>query len=134
LETGGMESSLCLCALAAALVTHVQRRAALTGLAVGVLVLIRPEGILLTAVLALLLVRRPSALRTMATVAVLVVAPWVLYAQVRFGHVLPSTLNAKVAQGKSAVAGGQVFVQGLETVPRSVAPWWTLLVVILAVV
>jgi hypothetical protein len=32
------------------------------------------------------------------------------------------------------LTGGQLFVQGLEGVPRSVAPWWTLLVAVLAIV
>src|SRR5207244_4250881 len=66
LQTRGMESALFLCALAAALVAHVHRRAALTGVALGVLVLVRPEGILLAIVLAAMLVRRPPALRAMA--------------------------------------------------------------------
>jgi hypothetical protein len=134
LQTRGMESALFLCALAAALVAHVQRRAALTGVAVGVLVLIRPEGILLALVLAATLVRRRSALRAMAVAAAVVVAPWVVYAQLRFGHVLPTTLSAKVAQGESRLAGGQLFVRALTTVPRNAAPWWTLLVVIAAVI
>jgi hypothetical protein len=134
LQTRGMESALFLCALAAALVAHVQGRAALMGVAVGVLALIRPEGLLLGVVLAAMLARRPSALRAMLAAAVVVVTPWAVYAQLRFGHVLPTTLHAKVAQGQSSLTGGQTFIQGLASVPRGAAPWWTLLVVIAALI
>src|SRR5205085_11466982 len=103
LQTRGMETSLFLCALAGALAAHVGGRPVLAGLAVGVLTLVRPEGILLAVVLAATLVRRPAAIRAMVTTAAAVVIPWVLYAQLALGHVLPSTLSAKVAQGASGL-------------------------------
>ena len=98
----GLETHLLLaCAVAAFWFDHLDRELAL-GLALGALILTRPDGAVLAA---LLLARRTSSTGSMAWRSIammgLLVLPWLLFSWSYFGTVLPNTLAAKMAQGRS---------------------------------
>ena len=105
----GMESSLYLFLVAGALYTAIDRRPPLvTGLLLGLLVLARPDGLVLGAVLMIVffVLDRDHRLakRGWATLVSGAAAPIVLfgvYTLATFGNPFPSTLAAKTAQMKS---------------------------------
>ena len=56
--------------------------------------------------------------------------PWFVYSEHRFGHIIPNTLFAKIAQTKSGFLGnGSAFLNGFSAMPATFhfSPWWILL-------
>jgi hypothetical protein len=102
LATSGMETMLYLGLAMAAIYWYHAGRLLLPGAALGLLVLTRPDGILLCAVVLghrLITARRfPLALGGLALILAL---PWYLFATARFGAPWPNTLGAKLAQSAS---------------------------------
>ena len=96
---GGMETSVFILLLVATAYFYVTGRTRLAALAAGLLVLTRPDGLLLVAPLALdLLVRRLRARQLPAAEAalfVIVVLPWAAFATLYFGSPIPHSILAK---------------------------------------
>jgi len=107
----GMESSLFLCLLAAALYSAVARHPAwVVGLLLGLLVLARPDGVVVGAILVIVFfvidpTRRLNSRSWLELVISggFVVAAWAAFAFWNLGALLPSTLEAKRAQAASGV-------------------------------
>src|SRR3954462_3429491 len=115
----GMELPLGLLFIAAAVYAAERGLPVITGLALAALGLCRGDGVLLAGPLlaALWLRHRRPPWRTVAA-AVVGLAPWLVYAQIRFGRVLPDTLGARVDQGRSGFWGPQpLYLKGLLHVP-----------------
>ncbi|MFZ2015428.1 MAG: hypothetical protein WAV00_16535 [Nocardioides sp.] len=98
----GMESALLLGATSIALWAMMADRSWVTGVALGVAILARPDAIVLTAFsLAILTSRRRMLPWRELSALVAVVLPWLVYSQLAFHSLLPSTLAAKQAQRDS---------------------------------
>ncbi|MEZ5963811.1 MAG: hypothetical protein R3F56_08190 [Planctomycetota bacterium] len=94
--------------------------------ALGLTALTRPEGLLLGVVLGTAAAWRHGRARGatfvlfrllwLVATSLLVMLPWLVYAHHRFGSVLPHTLAAKIAQGRSGWwgAGDGLFVRGMK--------------------
>ena len=106
-ESRGMESTLFVLLVAAVLFAAcVTDRPVATGVLMGLLVLVRPDGAVL--VLGVLgyrwwTTRRPPV--SMGVAAALTLVPWLVYSSIALGTPLPGTLAAKMAQGRSAAFG-----------------------------
>ncbi len=122
--TRGMESSLYLLLAASALLAFSTDHYRVSGFLLGALILTRPDGALLALILGVCFMvakrRLPIAL---ATGAAAVVIPWLVYSQIRFGAIFPSTVLAKVEQGRSGVLGVSFF-RGLLAIPSASAIDW----------
>ncbi len=84
----------------------------------GLLVLARPDG----AVAALLVLafewRRRDARSVLRGALIIgaVIAPWALFSLIKFGQIFPSTLSAKIWQGRSGLWGhGDIYLEGLRS-------------------
>jgi len=118
--TRGMETTLFLAVVALCLYLWTIRATWSLGVALAMLVLIRPDGIVLAVgiVGARWVVDRRPPIRTLAT-GTLIGVLWSAYALATVGTLLPDTLTAKVAQGRSGFWGtGQIFVHGLFHTPQ----------------
>ncbi len=98
----GMETSLFVLLVLAALAATAERRLALAGLAAGLACLTRPEGLVLLPVLLVagLLRWRPPARRDALLGALLLgitLGAWVLFATLYFGSVVPQSIVAKAS-------------------------------------
>ena len=111
LSTFGMETMLYLALAAAALYWYHTRRLLLSAAALGLLIVTRPDGILLALVLLLhsLIARRRFPLAPAALAAALAL-PWFVFSTRYFGSPWPNTFAARMAQG---AAGYNIeFFQG----------------------
>jgi arabinofuranosyltransferase len=134
LRIRGMESALFLLLCAAVVVAGLHgRRQVVTGVLGGLLVLVRPEGIvLLAAVLVRNRLRERSSPWPAAAVAAAVVAPWAVVSMIEFGSPVAGTLAAKAAQGRSGFFGPPfVFARAIGTM---VVQPWALATLVLAAV
>lgn len=124
LRIRGMESALFLLLCAAVVLVGVQlRRRSATGVLGGLLVLVRPEGIVLFAfVLARNWLRDRSSPWRSVGVACAVLTPWFVFSTIQFGSPVAGTLAAKAAQGRSGFFGPPfVFARAIGTM--AVQPW-----------
>ncbi len=91
----GMETVLFLAVGLAALLFYRKQRWVWLGAALGLLALVRPEGLALAVVIGLLEVWRrksiPRGLLLAAALAVVICAPWFIYLYLRTGHLLPTS-------------------------------------------
>jgi len=109
-SVSGMETSLYVALIMAALWASTHRREWVTGLMVGLVALCRPEGGLLgAAVCGTLLRRSPRSAGRVALVAAAVVLPWVVFASVYFGNPLPASIRAKWAAATDPLASLRVI-------------------------
>ncbi len=105
----GMESALLVLAIAAVLLFARFRRPYALGLAIGLLVLTRPDAVVIVIGLALIDLRTPRPEASplvqhpwkVLSTALAVIAPWIVYAQVELGRIIPTTFAAKRAQFES---------------------------------
>ncbi len=120
----GMESSLYLCLLACAAYSAAARWPTwATGLLLGLLVLARPDGLIVGSLLVLVFfvldpVRRASLrdLAALITGAAVPLVGWAIFAVTEFGSVLPSTLEAKRAQADSGWWPGFLSKTGVDSI------------------
>lgn len=113
-STRGMESGLFLGLTSATLLSVAAGRLFLAGALAGATTLVRGEGILLCVILGVYAIAtlRRVPWRLIAG-GVSVIGPWVVYSAIALGSVLPDTLAAKVAQGRSGYWGeGYIFLGG----------------------
>jgi 4-amino-4-deoxy-L-arabinose transferase-like glycosyltransferase len=129
----GMETPLYLCMFAGAVACYLAGRGEAAALFLALLVLTRPDGILLAALLfsGILWSERRLPWRT-AALFVTVAAPWYLFATWYYGSPFPNSLAAKMGQAATPGFGGSVssFLSGLaETGQRllSASPAYALL-------
>ncbi len=96
----------------------------------GIMVLIRPDGMLLVGLKCLmeLIKHRKIPLRGLIIVCA-ILSPWIIYSALKFGQLFPDTLSNKVWQGRSGFWGqGHIYLKFfLKTL---VAAWWYYLPVI----
>lgn len=110
--TGGMETPLVLLGMAAGLYALAAERPWLAGLACGLLVLARPDGVVWSTILAgafALRHRRAGNARRLVgagLLALLIVLPWLLFAWSTFGSPLPHSVVAKRVIAADLPAGG----------------------------
>ena len=99
----------------------------------GLLVLVRPEGIILFGLIVIVLLYRSRKVPWKAGLAAaLVLMPWVIYSTIAFGSPIAGTLAAKTAQGKSGYFGPSfVFMRYLRTMVNTP---WTVIMILLAIV
>jgi arabinofuranosyltransferase len=121
----GMETFLTLALLMAALKLYLNNRLHWSALVMGLAVLSRPDAVLFAAVLFADYVIRTRRLPVVAgLIFVLPVIPWLIFAQLYFGSVLPSTLFAKTVQtGMGFWGHGLLFLQGIQSM---ISPLWFL--------
>ena len=116
----GMETTLFLAVTSLCLYLWTIRATWSLGIALAMLVLIRPDGIILAlAIIGARWVtdRRPP-IRTLVTGVVIGVL-WSAYALTSVGTLIPDTLAAKVAQGRSGLWGsGPIFAEGVFRTPQ----------------
>lgn len=93
----GMETAMSMAAVYGTLLAALgRRRYALAGLGGGAAFLLRPDGLLVVLVtLALALVRDRQRSRRLLVTTVIVVLPWLIYAAVSYGAVLPNSIPVK---------------------------------------
>jgi hypothetical protein len=97
-SVSGMETSLALLALSGALLAALEGRMALCGCALGVLLLLRPDGLLAGGViLGLETLRARRVPWAAAGIAALIAAPWVVGATLYYGTPIPHSIPAKLA-------------------------------------
>jgi hypothetical protein len=98
----GMESALLLGATAVALWGATTQRPLITGVSLGLAILARPDSVVLAAcVLVVLTLQHRSLPLRESTALTCVVLPWLVYTQLVFHSLVPSTLAAKLAQRDS---------------------------------
>lgn len=115
LSTRGMESFMFLFFAALCLFLFLDRRELLTGLGLGVLTLVRGDGLLLAVVLGVAWIAMHRKLPwRMAAGTVGTLIPWSLFSLAKFDSLLPGTLSAKIAQGRSGFWGTEwIFFRGV---------------------
>jgi hypothetical protein len=127
----GMESALYLACVALSLLAALNCRPVLTGVAFGVLVLVRPDGVIFAAAIAACIFIADPARRLVArewarlvAAGAAVVVPWLVYASITFDSPIPNTLGAKMAQRDSGFWGDRaVFLRGAwDLWKRAVGP------------
>ncbi len=118
----GMETVLFLAVGLTALLLYRQARWVWLGVALGLLALVRPEGLALAVVIGLLEVWRarrvPVGLLRAAARAALVCAPWFIYLYARTGHWLPTSGLGKQLTTTLALSFAMQRVEGLAEVGR----------------
>jgi hypothetical protein len=111
----GMETIMYCFFFIASIYFFVASRYNLSALNVALLILTRPDGIILAAILFLLYIwetKRFPLIPSVILTAVLL--PWLIFSFFYFGHILPHTLGAKVSQGSSGVFGDKfIFFKGM---------------------
>jgi len=115
--TRGMETALFIGVFALCLYLWVSGATYGLGASLAALVLIRPDGIVLVVLIiaAKWMIDRQPPRRTLIVGAV-IAAIWAVYALVAVGSILPDTLAAKIAQGRSGFFG-RPFWKGVWWVP-----------------
>ena len=95
----GMETMLFLAIGVIGLRLHQQRRWALLGIALGLLILTRPEGTALAVAIGIMELRRERKIKpeilVVATLTVAISAPWFFYLLMRTGELLPTSVVGK---------------------------------------
>lgn len=105
-SVSGMETSLALLFLTAAFVADREDRVGLLGACLGLLALVRPDGLVAwVVILGVRAIRERRLPWRAALVAALVVLPWVLFAWVYFGTPVPNSLFAKAAAYNAHIQG-----------------------------
>jgi hypothetical protein len=129
-STGGMESSLYVFTIVLTLTLFFDRHTVWAALVAGLVVLVRPDGLILAAVvlgaIGLAWLRGQSAWpgREIAAFAI-VVLPWLITATVFYGSPIPQTVRAKDALGQIAppfTALGPLLIQLRALLPFSLPP------------
>jgi hypothetical protein len=112
----GMEIFLAMSLALGSLVLYAKNRLKMAALLCSLAVLARPDMLLLAAVMFAYDVvhhRRVLSIR-LAGVFLLPIAAWLLFSAFYFGHLIPSTVAAKLAQTEAGLWGeGPVFLKGL---------------------
>lgn len=94
----GMETSFALLLLSLALLGDLEDRPMLCGAGLGLLILVRPDGLIAAVVLlGLRWLRTKSTPWRIALIAGFIVLPWVLFATAYYGSPIPHSIPAKVA-------------------------------------
>jgi hypothetical protein len=111
----GMELPLAFLLVITAIWLASTGRLVLTGLAVGLAVIARPDTVIFAALLLLLILfeHGRSVWRTLVTAAA-VLGAWTVFAAAVIGSVLPDTLTAKVDQRKSGYWGHHLYLHLLR--------------------
>jgi arabinofuranosyltransferase len=112
----GMETFLTMMLALMCLYLYVSGRLIAASLACSLAVLGRPDALLLAGVLVIYDIIRHRRLPSISMILVflLPIAAWVTFSLIYFGHAIPSTLSAKLAQIEAGFWGdGPVFFQGL---------------------
>jgi hypothetical protein len=112
----GMETFLTMMLALMCLYFYVNGRLIAASLACSLAVLARPDTLLLAIVLVIYDVIRNRRLPSISMILafLLPIAVWVTFSLIYFGHAIPSTLSAKLAQIEAGFWGdGPVFFQGL---------------------
>ena len=128
----GMETFLTMMLALMGLYFYVKGRLIAAALACSFAVLARPDTLLLAGVLVIydLIRNRRLPSISMIIVFLLSIAAWVTFSLLYFGHAIPSTLSAKLAQIEAGFWGdGPVFFQGLSYYLFSGGDKMTLIVV-----
>jgi hypothetical protein len=117
--TRGVESAVFLAAVAIALYLWVAKHDVALGIALALVVLARPDGVILVPLVigAKWIVDRRAPIRTMVAGAAVAVA-WTVFALLVVKHVFADTLAAKIAQGKSGLWFGLDYFGGLKDIPK----------------
>jgi hypothetical protein len=128
--TRGMESSLYLFLVVITLLLFITDHKWSCGIALGLLILTRPDGALLAiAISVFAFVRFRKVLVAQALSASAVVLPWLVYSRLTFGQIYPSTLATKIAQGHSGLISPP-FVAGLVRIPGADGRYWSVLLIL----
>ncbi len=94
----GMETSLYVFLILLVVLAYVSGRVKLTGLLCALLVLTRPDGVILPTVILLhALTRRREGLLGALVVFVVALAPWAIFATIYFGSPIPQSMTAKAS-------------------------------------
>ncbi len=122
----GMETSLAVFLVLMTTWNLLKRDTALAAFTAGLLTLVRPEGALYAAVVFVkaweMGRERGTAGRTLSYAVLffgIVVVPWLVYAAVTFGSVVPNTLGAKTFEASSLVDSWHAVVLSAETLAAS---------------
>ena len=117
--TRGVESGVFLAAVAVALYLWVAQHDVGLGVALAIVVLARPDGVILVPLVlaAKWIIDRRVPIRTMIAGAAIAVA-WSVFALLVVKHVFADTLAAKIAQGKSGLWFGLDYFGGLKDIPK----------------
>ncbi|UCE40497.1 MAG: hypothetical protein JSV17_13725 [Candidatus Aminicenantes bacterium] len=111
-QSFGMETPLFL-ALAVASTISFDRDSKFTGLLLGLLILARPDGVLLAGILIAVRLYKKRKLPWMEIAGLLLVlVPWLFFSTIYFHSVVPHTLQAKIAQGASGLWSGPISFFG----------------------
>jgi hypothetical protein len=115
MSTWGIETQLFFGLLLLFVAAEMHGRERLSWLALGLLVLTRPDGLVLVALkAAVVLVRRREVPWMGLWIVAAVLLPWALFSLAAFGEVSPGTLSSKVEQAESGFWGeGNVYWAGL---------------------
>lgn len=147
--TQGMETTCYMALILGALVAHLEGREKTAAALAALCVLMRLDGLAVPAALALSygLERRRPSFPALAIFGCLC-APWFLFSEMYFGHVLPQSMVAKLAHAKYAgrwwmlrylfveekllfvpfgLIGGLAVLLGVDRARRSVVPVWLIL-------
>ena len=135
----GLEGYLFALLLLACLLCFVEGRPLLLGVALGLLTLTRPDGLLLAVLLVALLPVGAAGRLKAGAACLLTAAPWVLFSWVHLGSAVPDTLIIKL---KATAWGATTFADGLDLyrtrypaatvaslwpvalAPFALLPWW----------
>ena len=109
-SVSGLETSLYVMLLLAALSLLDGDRPVRLGLALAALVLCRLDGVIMTAICAFTIRRRPTAWRTYL-VAAAAISPWILFSLWYFHSIVPASVQAKAHIRSSLGTAGRVFGQ-----------------------
>lgn len=124
MSTLSSETPLYLALILGTILAYERKQYPLTGLLSGLVILTRPDGLLVPAILAahyLLLVRKPIPWKAVAVFLAIILA-WVGFSWLYFGSPLPVTLVAKQQQGEMTIS--QRFLPGTVTVFGWYASRW----------
>jgi hypothetical protein len=121
------------------LVLYLDARGASTGLglATGALVLTRPDAVVVAAVLVAVGWRRGGARRLKRTALAFaaVMGVYAVVAELAIGQVFPSTLRAKIEQGRSGYFGDRwAYIRQLRSYPSGLSRSWLVLATVAAIV
>lgn len=126
IQTLGSETPLYIALLLGSILAYVRKKYILVAFLLGLLVLTRPDGLLLPALLGIHFLlfergRQPFPWKAILVFAVLNVA-WFGFAWLYFGSPLTTTLAAKQQQGLMAIS--ERFLPGLITTAKGYVPSW----------
>ena len=125
LVTLGSETPLYIALALGCFAMYARRRYVWTAVFAGLVVLTRPDGLLVPLLLGihyLIIERRPVPWLAVFTFIGLVL-PWIIFSSLYFGSPIPATLAVKQQQGSMAIS--QRFAEGLITTFRSYSRRWS---------